>query len=127
MPTPTELAAAQVDAAEIPDLPPDADTPAADAPRAFPFVLKLKQPATVADETITEITFRRGRMADLKGLTIDLKLLSFDTIITVASRLTGKVTKIIEALDFEDSGEVVAIVMDFLEKSLPTGKKRSRS
>jgi hypothetical protein len=86
-----------------------------------PTKLRLKAPIALGSETIEELTFRRGRFGDLKG--IDLAAVNMDAIMVVAGRLSGQTTAVIERLDEEDVGEVVAIVTGFFARSLGTSPK----
>jgi hypothetical protein len=66
------------------------------------------------------LTFRRGRMGDLKGITPD-GMPTIDQLMLVASRMCGQPLKVIEKLDGEDGLEVMAIAMGFIARSLGIG------
>lgn len=82
----------------------------------------LKHPIEFGSETVSELEFRRGRLGDLKGITLG-ETLPADTLITIAARLCGKATPLLEKLDADDAGEVVAIALGFVEQCLANGRK----
>lgn len=84
---------------------------------SWPKVIKLKHPIELGKETYTELTFRRGRLGDLRGVKIS-KDVAVDDLIKIASRMCGETTGVLERLDVEDSGEVVAIALGFIGQSL---------
>lgn len=106
----TALAVAELEAATIPVT-------------VWPQVIKLSHPFDFAGETITELTFRRGKLGDIKGIKLS-KEVPLDQIMLVASRLCGKPIKVIELLDFEDAGEVTDIALDFYKACLTAGSKQ---
>lgn len=88
----------------------------------WPRVIKLLHPIDFGSERVTSLEFRRGKLGDLKGISLG------DTVPTahlvlIAARLTGKTTHVIELLDMDDSGEVMGIALDFYGKCLAAGKK----
>lgn len=93
--------------------------------RTWPHVVKLKYPIEFGTESITELTFRRGRIGDIKGMKLG-ETVPTEQLVLVASRLCGKPVAVIEKLEDTDGGEVMAIALDFFAKSLSTGKSRSR-
>lgn len=93
---------------------------------AEPLKLKLRTPVEFGKDTIEELTFRRGRMGDMKGVPIGDSI-SMDTIMLVASRLSGQPTAVIERLDEADAGEVVGLAMGFIGRCLATGSGPSPS
>lgn len=84
-------------------------------------IIKLKRPITLGSEVIDELAFRRGRMGDLKGLPLRLDDVPWDALMTVAGRLTGQPTAVIERIDAEDAGEVVSRALGFYMGCLTTG------
>lgn len=89
----------------------------------WPRVLKLQYPVVIGDETITSLTFRRGRAGDMKGIKLTAEV-PIDDLHKIASRLCGQPTQVIEALDLDDAGEVIDIAADFYGKYLMTGRRR---
>lgn len=89
--------------------------------RTWPVVVKLDHPIEFAGETIDSLTFRRGRLADLKGIKID-GVPSLDQLMMIASRMCGQPPKVIEMLDADDSGEVIALMLGFFAQCLGAGK-----
>lgn len=97
----------------------------AKAELVWPLVIELKHPVEFDDEKITKLTFRRGRMGDLKGLKPD-EVPSFDQILMLGSRMCGQPVKLLERLSAEDGAEVNEIALGFFAKSLPGGGTPSR-
>lgn len=89
--------------------------------RTWPSVVKLAYPVQFGDQSIDALTFRRGRLADLKGIKID-GVPTVDQLIAIASRMCGQPLKVLESLDSDDSGEVFEIVLGFFARSLGAGK-----
>lgn len=96
------------------------DTETAPA-REWPVVINLKHPVENGSERITSLTFQRGKLGHLKGVKLDE--LVGDHLITVAARMCGQPPRVIEALDPDDSEEVVPVVLDFFARCLGGGKK----
>ena len=91
----------------------------------WPRVINLKYPVQFGSETISSLTFRRGRAGDLKGLKLG-ETVPADQLITIASRMSGKQTQVIEGLDGDDAAEVMALVLDFYGRCLGGGIARSQ-
>ena len=98
------------------------ETPAAPV---WPRVITLKYPVQFGSETITSLTCRRGRVGDLKGIKLG-ETVPADQLITIASRLCGKPTQVIEGLDVDDAAEVMALALDFYGRCLGGGSARSQ-
>ncbi len=95
-----------------------------DAPaRTWPIVVKLKIPIEFGQETIRQLELRRGRMGDLKGIRLSGTDLPADSLMLVASRMSGQPLGVIERLDADDAGAVSEVVLDFFARSLSTGTK----
>jgi hypothetical protein len=95
------------------------------AAQTWPRVITLKYPVQFGSESISSLTFRRGRAGDLKGLKLG-ETVPADQLITIASRLCGKQTQVIESLDGDDAAEVMALVLDFYGRCLGGGSARSQ-
>jgi hypothetical protein len=93
------------------------------APPAWPRVIKLEHPVTFGTERITELTFRRGRLGDLKGMKLG-ETIPADHLVLVASRLSCQPVPVIEMLEGNDAGEAMDIALDFFTQCLGAGKKR---
>lgn len=93
--------------------------------RTWPAIIKLQRPFEWAGSTISSIEMREGRIGDMKGLKLSGEL-PLDQVITVASRLSGQPTQVIEKLAAVDAGEVMSIALGFYVGCLGTGRKRSR-
>jgi tail assembly chaperone E/41/14-like protein len=91
----------------------------------WPRVIKLTFPIDFAGERITELTFRRGVLKDIKGVKVSDNV-PIEQVMLLASRLCGKPVALVEMLDQDDAGEVMNIALDFFAKCLTTGAKRSR-
>lgn len=91
----------------------------------WPRTVTLKHPVEFGkDNLITALTFRRGRMGDLKGGGMNPSAFpEFDQLALIAARMCGQPTKVIEMLDSDDWAEVQAIVLVFYAKSLVGGRK----
>lgn len=88
--------------------------------------ITLKHPIDHGSETITVLTIRRGRAGDLRGIKVGAEL-ALDDLIKIAARMTGQPTQVIEKLDGEDCGEVLAPAAVFFGLCLRTGKEDSQS
>lgn len=85
-------------------------------------VLKLRSPIEFGDRTIDELGFRKGRMGDLKGVTVREDSIEWNAVVAIASRLCGHPTGVIEKLEEEDAGEVTSIVLGFYTRCLGAGR-----
>jgi hypothetical protein len=83
--------------------------------------VRLKHPIEFGSQTIEELVFRRGRMGDLKGLALREDVIPWDSVMTIASRLCGQPTAVVERIDEEDAGAVVSLAVGFYMRSLVTG------
>lgn len=83
-------------------------------------VIKLQHPIESGSEVVDELAFRRGKMGDLKGINVGDDMTA-DEIITIAARLSGQPTHIIESLDEDDVSEVFAIALGFIARCLGGG------
>lgn len=91
---------------------------------SWPRIVTLKHPFEFGKRRITSLEFRRGKNGDMQGINLREEV-PMDDLVTIASRLCGETTKLIRELDFEDSGEVMSIALDFYAKCLAgaAGKK----
>ena len=90
----------------------------------WPHTIKLKQPIEFPGEpTITELTFRRGRMGDLKGTPLQ-GLPSIDQLLLMASRMCGQPVAALELVGEQDITEVLAMPLGFFERCLSGGGTR---
>ena len=85
-------------------------------PVTWPIEVRLKTPIEFGSQRIDTLTFRRGRMADMKG--IKLAEISTESVMLAASRLSGQPLAVIERIDEDDAGRVNAIALRFLQKCL---------
>jgi len=86
-----------------------------------PVTVKLKHPIEFGKDTvIEELTFRRGRLGDLKGVVVQ-EHIPVDDLIMVAGRLCGQPAAVMAKLDEDDAGEVLALALGFLGRCLTTG------
>jgi Phage tail assembly chaperone proteins, E, or 41 or 14 len=91
------------------------------APVTWPMVIELKVPIVFGSQTIETLKIRRGQLSDIKGMRLGGDL-SANDLMTIASRISGQPTNIIERLDMEDAGEVMAAALSFYAKFLKAGK-----
>lgn len=91
--------------------------------RTWPITVQLKTPIEFGSKTITELTFRQGRMSDLKGIVLDGKSIPMDALLALASRMSGQPSAVIDRIDGDDVGEVLALALDFFGTSLGGGNK----
>jgi hypothetical protein len=91
----------------------------------WPQVVKLKHPIDFAGDRIESLTFQRGKMGLLKGLSTSMP--SIDELLLIASRMCGQPVALLEQLDADDGAEVTAIALIFFGRSLPTGLRLSGS
>jgi hypothetical protein len=88
----------------------------------WPFTVRLKVPIEFGSQRIEEITLRRGQVRDLKGIRLGGDVPT-ESLITVAARLSGQPSAVIERLDQDDAGEILEAVLDFFGMCLSTGKR----
>ncbi len=91
--------------------------------RTWPVRIQLKHPVEYANERISVIEMQRGKLSFMKGLKLQSEP-SIDTIMQIASRLSGQPRDVIEALDPDDAGAVMEIALDFFGRCLSTGSTR---
>lgn len=88
----------------------------------WPRVIKLKHPIKFGSETIAELTLRRGKAGDMKGIELRDDAIPANDLMRIASRLSGQQIEVIAELDVEDAGEVMSVALDFFTKYLERGK-----
>ena len=85
-----------------------------------PIVIKLTVPLTHGAETITELrSTRRPTAGDLRG--VKISELTFDDIITVASRLVALPPSVLNTMDLSDFTELSGVIGAFFGSGQPTG------
>ena len=85
-----------------------------------PIVIKLTVPLTHGAETITELRItRRPTAGDLRG--VKISELTFDDIITVASRLVALPPSVLNTMDLSDFTELSGVIGAFFGSGQPTG------
>jgi len=103
----------------------DASEPAAE--RQWPAVIALKHPIDFGTERIVSLSFRRGKMGDMKGIKLRGDDCPTDDLLLLASRMCNQPIKVLEMLDIDDAGEVTDIALDFYAKYLgSSGRSGSR-
>ncbi len=87
----------------------------------------LKTPITWGEnETITELTVRRPTAGDFRGIELKRNVeVSFDDMLTLASRTTGTEKAKLERMDVADMTEVYSIISNFISPSPQTGNAAS--
>lgn len=93
------------------------------AERQWPVTIELKHPVDLGSQHIASLTFRRGRMGDLKGVKLD-GVPSADQLMLIASRMCGQTVPVMDLLSDEDGAEVLEIALGFFARCLGGGKKR---
>lgn len=91
-----------------------------------PKTLKLSTPIVMGEgeEPITVLAFRELEAGDMRGLTLNqITEGDVDTILAVASRLTGQIVPTLRKLKAADFVEVVQIIAGFLVPSRSAGKE----
>jgi hypothetical protein len=91
--------------------------------RTWPAIVVLKHPIEFGSQRIAQLELRRGKLADIKGMKLSAEMPT-EHLITIASRLSGQTTQVIDRLDVDDAGEVMAIAIDFYGKCLGGGRTR---
>jgi hypothetical protein len=87
--------------------------------RTWPVTIELKHPFVFGKQHFTSLTFRRGRMGDLKGMGMRVDgIPPVDQLIMIASRMCGEVTAVLDRLDAEDSAEVLELAVSFFASCL---------
>ncbi len=89
-------------------------------PVVWPRIVKLKYPIEFGSERITELTFRRGRLGDIKEVSID-RVPPSEDLVKIAARMCGQLPKVIDRLDGDDAPEVLEIALLFFAKCIPSG------
>lgn len=85
----------------------------------------LKRPLELGSTRIEELTFRRGKIGDVKGIPIAAP--TVEHLLLVASRLSGQPVGVLEQIDEEDSGPVLEVAARFLGRCLGGGSEPSES
>lgn len=93
------------------------------ADRVWPVEVDLHHPVTFGSETVTSLTFRRGKLGDLKGVKLD-GVPPVDQLLLIASRMCGRPLKVLESLEDEDGAEVLELALGFFGRCLGGGKTR---
>lgn len=96
------------------------------AERQWPVTIELREPIDFGEKNpqhITMLTFRRGRMGDLKGMATE-DISSIDKLLVIASRMCGQPVAALQMLCDDDGGKVIDIAMGFFGRSLLGGKTR---
>jgi len=91
----------------------------------FPYTLVLGTPVKFGKDEIESIVFQKGNFGVLKGLSPG-RTPTYDEIMIIASRLSGRPVKVFELLDPDDVDEVTAVAMGFFGRCRGAGKKLSQ-
>jgi hypothetical protein len=86
--------------------------------------ITLAQPVTFGSETYGELNFRPLKGKDLRKLKI-VDGYSMDVILSLAGKLAGVPTQVIDELSGDDLGAVIALVSGFMPGSPSTGETPS--
>lgn len=96
----------------------------AELERQWPVLVTLKHPVDLGSERITSLEFRRGRLGDLKGMSVD-GIPPVDQLLLLASRMCGKPIAVLERIDGDDGEEVLELALTFFARCLGAGKRHS--
>ena len=91
----------------------------------WPRVVTLKHAIEFGSEQIGSLTFRRGKLGDLKGMKLSDNV-PVEQLMAIASRMCGQPTAVLDRLDVDDAGEVVNIALDFFVACLGASKRPSQ-
>ena len=83
--------------------------------------IELKKPIKLGAETYTALSFRPLKGKDLRRLKV-VEGYSTDVILTLAGKLAGVPTQVIDELTGEDLGNVLTLVGGFMPGSPSTGE-----
>lgn len=89
-----------------------------------PITITLRSPIAFGSETIATLTIRPPTGKDFRRLPV-VGGFELDTILTLASRLSGQPDVVIDKLVGEDLEEVIDLVSGFMPGSRRTGSKPS--
>lgn len=91
--------------------------------QGWPVTVKLRCPVEFGKETIEELVFQKGTFGVLNGLGLRVdETPTFDQLIAIASRLSGKPLKVIANLDPDDCEEVFAVALGFFNRCRGAGR-----
>lgn len=82
--------------------------------------VKLREPIQFGSELVSELRFRRPKAKDFRRIKSDGH--DFDMILTLAGRLCGQPSQVIDELGLEDMQEVIELVGGFMPSGLATGE-----
>lgn len=83
-----------------------------------PVTVKLKEPIAFGTETITELSIRKPKAKDFRGLPMQP---AFGDLLDLAGRLSGQPRPVIDDLGAEDVMEVLNVVGNFMPGGRGTG------
>jgi hypothetical protein len=89
----------------------------------WPIVVTLQHPIEFGSERIASLSFNRGKMGDLKGVTVG-GMPTTEQLMLLAKRLCGQPIEVIERIDPDDVSEVLAIALGFIYRCQRGGRKR---
>lgn len=89
---------------------------------------RLKTPIAWGSSQIEELTIRRPTAGDFRGIKLERNIeVSFDDMMTLASRVTATEEAKLSKMDIADTMEVYRIISNFIKPSPQTGKNASDS
>ena len=91
-------------------------------PVVYPIVVKLRHPVILGSLVVEELSFRRGRLGDIKGMKLPEAINDVSSLLEIAGRLCGQTQAVMERIDGDDAEEVLEIAVGFLGRCLGTGK-----
>ena len=85
------------------------------------WVMELRDPIVTKNMTVDMLEWRAPRAKDLRGLKLSEDT-PFSTVLTLAEKLTGQSTMVIDKLSGEDLAETISVAQFFLDSVLMVGK-----
>lgn len=84
------------------------------------WVMPLRNPIVMKSVSVHHLRWREPIARDLRKLRVD-ESVAFDTILSLAEKLTGQTPMVIDMLSGSDLGEVVGIATFFLDNAMGDG------
>lgn len=84
---------------------------------ADPVTIKLRRPVKFGERTVAQLTIRPLKAKDLRKMKDGSPM---QQSLNMASTLSGEIEEVIDELEGEDLGEVLAVVNRFFELITPT-------
>lgn len=87
-------------------------------------VVRLSEPITIGSKTVTELKVQKLKAKHLRGIKVGYDGIDADTLLDLASKITGELPAVIDELSVEDLVALGAAIADFLPfGALMAGKR----